>query len=45
MASAKYAPAREKLKRVLALRRCAAGEHCWATSGGKMECNDCGVLG
>jgi len=25
--------------------RCAKGEHCWAASGGKTECNDCGVLG
>jgi len=25
--------------------RCSKGEHCWATSGGKTECNDCGVLG
>lgn len=25
--------------------RCAAGNHCMATSGGKIECVNCGVLG
>jgi (p)ppGpp synthase/HD superfamily hydrolase len=45
MAATRYKPAVDKLERELTRRNCEAGNHCWTTSGGKTECNDCGVLG